>query len=78
MAYEGSERRKAPGWEEEVSRLDKGHAHILQRLDAQDELLKDIRSLLLAGKFGLAVIRWVTVTVAAILAAWASYKGITK
>lgn len=73
-----------------LDNLDRGQLHIIKRLDLQDErsdadrlaaevdrrLLKDIRGILLAGSWGFTAARWLVVTAAAVLAAWASWKGL--
>jgi hypothetical protein len=62
-------------WEREIKRLDAGQLHIIARLDAQDRRLQEIFNLLVVGKLGLAVGRWLVGTAVAVLAALAAWKG---
>lgn len=50
--------------------------HVDYRLDRQDELLHDIRTALVAGRWGLIAIRWLAGTAAAVFAAWATLRGV--
>lgn len=76
-SHDGGDRNRFDGTERRRD-FAEWRAHVDRRLDQQDELLRDIRTALIAGRWGLIAIRWIAGTAAALFAAWAALKGLNR
>lgn len=72
--WSSEERRRS--FQSEIDRIDAGQLHIITRLDAQDSVLKDIRTILVVGKWGWTIFRTLIVLGAAVIGALAAWKSI--